>query len=166
MRSLLMRIGLIAILLLPMFLTACAIEPEEAADHVGMATAEPANASGHHDHPMAPASALPPEVLAADERTQQAYQFAVANPAKAEEVPCYCGCIGLGHDTSLDCYIAGFDAAGAPEFDLHANACTICVDITHDQMRMIDDDLSPEAIREVIDQTYSMYGPPTPMLGK
>lgn len=166
MRTLLIRIGLIAILLLPTLLTACAIEPEETAGHAGMATAEPANAGGRHDHHMAPVSALPPEVQAAEERTQQAYQFAVANPDKAEEVPCYCGCIGLGHDTSLDCYIAGFDAAGEPEFDLHANACTICVDITQDQMRMMDDGLSPEAIRDAIVQTYSMYGPPTPMLGK
>ncbi|MFO7664596.1 MAG: PCYCGC motif-containing (lipo)protein [Chloroflexota bacterium] len=51
------------------------------------------------------------------------------------------------------------------EFDLHANACTVCVDITLDQMRMIDDGLSAETIREAIDQTYSIYGPPTPMLG-
>lgn len=160
-----MRIGLIAMLLLPMLLAACTIEPQEVVDDTQMATTENGNAGGGHYHLMAPLSDLPPEVQAAEERTQQAYQFAVANPDAAKEVPCYCGCIGLGHDTSLDCYVAGVDADGAIEFDLHANACTICVDITHDQMRMMDDGLSPETIRDAIDQTYSMYGPPTPMLG-
>lgn len=165
MMSMMIRISLAIVLLFSLLLMACAIEPDAADDHAQMAGRN-VNAAGHHDHPMAPLSDLPPEVQAADERTQQAYQFAVANPEAAEEVPCYCGCIGLGHDTSLDCYIAGVDAEGEIEFDLHANACTICVDITLDQMKMIDGGVSPENIRHVIDMTYSKYGPPTPMLGK
>lgn len=165
MISLVMRIGLVSVLLTSLLLTACAIEPEEAGGYAPVATVQNPNAAGHHEHPMAPLSELPPLVQTSDERTQQAYQFAIANPEAAREVPCYCGCIGLGHDTSLDCYIVGVDAEGELEFDLHANACTVCVDITLDQMRMIDDGLSPETIREAIDQTYSIYGPPTPMLG-
>lgn len=166
MMSMLVRTALICTLLLSMILTACAIQPEEAEDHTQKVPVENAFTDDHHDHPMALLTALPSAVQAADERTQQAYRFAVANPEAAEEVPCYCGCIGLDHDTSLDCYIAGVDTEGDIEFDLHANACTVCVDITQDQMRMIDDGLSPEMIREAIATAYSKYGPPTPMLGE
>jgi hypothetical protein len=127
------RITLTFILIMTSLLTACAIEPKETADHSSKSKGEVevAQAAGHHNHPMAPLSEMPAEVQAADERTQQAYQFAVANPDDAKQVPCYCGCIGLGHDTSYDCYVAAIEDDNQPEFDLHAVNCTICVDITH-----------------------------------
>jgi hypothetical protein len=159
------RIFLTFILIITSLLTACAIEPEGTTGHSSKTRSEVSPAAGHHNHPMAPLSEMPAEVQAADERTQQAYQFAVANPDDAKQVPCYCGCVGLGHDTSYDCYVAAIGEKGRKEFDLHAVNCTVCVDITLDQMRLIDGGVSPDMIRQVIDKTYSIYGPPTPMLG-
>lgn len=157
---------LIAILLLNAWLTACAIPPEElaAGEHAAMATRSDAMpAMSGHDHPMAPATDLPDEVLATDARTQEAYRFALANRAAAEEVPCYCGCVGLGHVSSYDCYVAGDSADGRPMFDLHAANCTVCVDITHDQMRLMDAGQTPALIRGYLESHYAQYGPPTPL---
>lgn len=160
---------LIAVVLLNVLLAACAIPPEELAaeEHAAMAAlASPTDdspAMSGHDHPMAPSADLPAEVQASDARTQEAYRFALANRAAAEEVPCYCGCVGLGHVSSYDCYVAEDEAGGMPLFDLHAANCTVCVDITHDQMRLMDAGLTPELIRGYIDNHYAKYGPPTPL---
>ncbi len=160
---------LVAVVLLNVLLAACAIPPEELAaeEHAAMAamaspTAGTPAMSGHN-HPMAPATDLPAEVQASDARTQEAYRFAVANRAAAEQVPCYCGCVGLGHVSSYDCYVAEDAADGGPLFDLHAANCTVCVDITHDQMRLMDAGLSLELIRGHIENNYAKYGPPTPL---
>lgn len=160
---------LAAVVLLNVLLAACAIPPEELAteQHAmsGMATSAATPVSEpNHDHPMAALDGMPAEVQAADARTQDAYRFAAANRAAAESVPCYCGCVGLGHVTSYDCYVAGEAADGALSFDLHAANCTVCVDITHDQMRLMDAGLPTETIRGYIDGHYAKFGPPTPML--
>lgn len=157
-----------AVVLLNALLAACAIPPEELAtaphtmSGAMTSTATPVS-DPNHDHPMAALDGMPAEVQAADARTQDAYRFAAANRAAAESVPCYCGCVGLGHVTSYDCYVAGETAAGALSFDLHAANCTVCVDITHDQMRLMDAGLPPETIRGYIDGHYAKFGPPTPM---
>jgi hypothetical protein len=149
-------------MLAAILLTACAIEPEETEGHAGMAGgSDPAMAMAGHDHPMAPLEGMPEMVHAADARTQEAYRFAAANPDAAGEVPCYCGCVGLGHTSSYDCYVAGEQPDGALEYDLHAANCTVCVDITQDQMRLMDEGSPPDAIRAYIDATYAKYGPPT-----
>ncbi|MBK8909194.1 MAG: hypothetical protein IPM60_15330 [Rhodospirillales bacterium] len=143
-------------------LTACAIEPEAEDAHAGMSSnVDPAMVTAGHHHPMAPLEDMPENVRAADARTQEAYRFAVANPDAAHEVPCYCGCVALGHTSSYGCYVAGTDPDGALVFDAHAVNCTVCVDITQDQMRLMDGGASPEAIRAYLDENYSMYGPPT-----
>ena len=156
-----------AVVLLNALLAACAIPPEELAtgEHAAMATMTPAAdaAMSSHNHPMAPATDLPDEVQTADARTQEAYRFVIANPAAAEAVPCYCGCVGLGHVSSYDCYVAEDAPDEALVFDLHAANCTVCVDITHDQMRLMDAGLTPELIRGYIDSHYTKYGPPTPL---
>jgi hypothetical protein len=150
-----------AALLLTILLSACAIEPEEPSDHAGMAAGDPAMVMAGHDHPMAPLAEMPEMVQAADARTQEAYRFAVANPDAAQDVPCYCGCVGLGHTSSYDCYVAGEDAAGMPIFEPHAASCTVCVDITQDQMRLLDSGTLPEMIRVHMERNYAKFGPPT-----
>lgn len=152
---------MIVVVMLAVLLASCAIEPE-VEEHAGMeATAGPAQAMAGHDHPMAPLEDMPEIVRTADARTQEAYRFATANPDAARQVPCYCGCVGLGHASSYDCYVAGAPAAGALEFDMHAVNCTVCVDITHDQMRMMDNGDPPDAIRAFLADNYAKYGPPT-----
>lgn len=155
------RILLVVVLLSTLVLSACAIEPE-AGEYAGMATT-PAVTAGvaGHNHPMAPLEEMPEMVRAADVRTQEAYRFATANPDAAAEVPCYCGCVGLGHENSYDCYVAGAAADGSVAYDMHAVNCTVCVDITQDQMRMIDNGDPPDTIRAYLAENYAQYGPPT-----
>lgn len=113
-----------------------------------------------HQHPMAPLEAMPKEVQRSTPRIQEAYRFAVANPEVTDAIPCYCGCAGM-HSSSYDCYVAGVDEAGVMQFDEHAQTCTICIDITQDTMRMLDEGQSIEAIFAQIEADYARFGPPT-----
>ena len=90
---------------------------------------------------------------------REAYQFAVANPEVLKQLPCYCGCGGMGHTSNYACYVAGEEADGSLKFDGHALGCSICVDITQDAMRMLEDGQSVPEIRAYVDQTYSRFGP-------
>lgn len=110
---------------------------------------------------MAPIETLPPAVQVAETRTREAYQFAVANPAAVQNVPCYCGCVGLGHRSNHDCYVKGSQADGSPVFDGHALNCLVCVNIIQDVMRLSRAGESPEQIRRFIVSNYSRFGPPT-----
>ena len=113
------------------------------------------DANGLH---MMPMDQLPAEVQAAPASVRTAYQFAAANPDVMENLPCYCGCGSIGHDSNYDCYIAEVDANGAIRFDAHALGCSICVDITLDAMRLLREGKSVPDIRAYVDATYSRYG--------
>jgi hypothetical protein len=70
---------------------------------------------------LAPKSALPDFVQDAPPQVQEAYQFAIANPEILKQMPCYCGCGGVGHQNNLDCYIAEVAPDGSvARFDNHA----------------------------------------------
>ena len=115
--------------------------------------------AGGHDMPMAPMSMMPDDVKSAPLVTQQAYQFAVANPDVVQHIPCYCGCGAMGHTSNYSCYVQSVDAAGKVKFDGHALGCSICVDITQDAMRLSKQGQSPQDIKAYVDKTYSQYGP-------
>jgi hypothetical protein len=123
------------------------------------ASANTAAPSGKHELHMAPVSDMPDEVKSAPVVTQQAYQFAVANPDVAKQVPCYCGCGAMGHTSSYSCYVQGIDDKGRVIYDPHALGCSICVDITQDTMRLLREGRSPQDIKAYVDKTYSRYGP-------
>lgn len=108
---------------------------------------------------MLPLQQMPARVQTAAVSVQQAYQFNAANPDLMTQIPCYCGCGGIGHASNYDCYVANVDAEGVITYDNHALGCSICVDITLDAMRMAADGQSAQAIREAIDATYAKYGP-------
>ena len=101
---------------------------------------------------------MPAEVLSAPTTVQTAYQFVAANPDVMKNIPCYCGCGDIGHTSNYDCYVSGVDDKGKITFDNHALGCSICVDITQDVMRMLQDGKSPQDARTYIDATYSKYG--------
>ncbi len=107
---------------------------------------------------MAPMAGMPDEVKKSALNVQQAYQFAVANPDVLKQVPCYCGCGSMGHTSNYACYVKS-DADGKVTYDLHATGCSICVDITHDTMRMLAQGKPIQEIKAQIDKTYSQYGP-------
>jgi len=137
----LILIGLIALI----GVTACSSQSESSDSHTNMN--------------MASMDIMPAEVQSAPVTVQEAYQFNVANPDIMEDIPCYCGCGNVGHTSNYDCYVADVDAAGTITFDNHALGCSICVDITQDVMRMLEDGKSPQDARAYIDSTYSKYGP-------
>jgi hypothetical protein len=122
-------------------------------------TAASATTATDHDLKMAPMSQMPDDVKSAPVVTQQAYQFAVANPDVMQHIPCYCGCGSMGHTSNYSCYVESVDAAGKVKFDGHALGCSICVDITQDAMRLTKEGKSPQAIKAYVDKTYSQYGP-------
>ena len=137
----LILIGLIA----QIGVTACSSQSESSDSHANMN--------------MASMDIMPAEVQSAPVSVQEAYQFNVANPDIMEDIPCYCGCGNVGHASNYDCYVADVNAAGTITFDNHALGCSICVDITQDVMRMLEDGKSPQDARAYIDSTYSKYGP-------
>ncbi len=108
---------------------------------------------------LAPVEILPQEVREAPVAVQEAYRFAVANPEVLTQLPCYCGCGAMGHTSNYACYVAGEDPDGSLRFDDHALGCSICVDITQDAMRMLDEGKSLAEIRDYVDRTYSRFGP-------
>ena len=112
-----------------------------------------------HTHTMAPLEQMPAEVRDAPTLVQAAYQFAVGNPDVLKNIPCYCGCGGIGHTSNYSCYVAGANADGSTKFDTHALGCSICVDITQDVMRLFREGSSTQDIRGYVDQMYSRYGP-------
>ena len=119
------------------------------------ACSTPAQASDLH---MLPMDKLPAEVQSAPVSVRSAYQFAAANREVMKNIPCYCGCGGIGHTSNYACYVTRADPNGAITFDNHALGCSICVDITQDAMRLLRDGKSVPDIRAYVDATYSKYG--------
>ncbi|MEW6206632.1 MAG: PCYCGC motif-containing (lipo)protein [Chloroflexota bacterium] len=107
---------------------------------------------------MMPLDQMPMDVQSAPVAVQEAYQFNTANPDIMQDIPCYCGCGDIGHTSNYDCYVSDVDANGKITFDNHALGCSICVDITQDVMRMLNDGKSPQDARAYVDATYSKYG--------
>ena len=112
-----------------------------------------------HSLNMTSMDQMPVEVQSAPGTVQAAYQFASANPDVMKNIPCYCGCGNVGHSSNYSCYVSAVDDKGKFTFDNHALACSICVDITQDVMRMLREGKSPQEARAYVDATYSKYGP-------
>lgn len=105
---------------------------------------------------MAPMSDMPTKMQNAPTRVREAYQFAIVNPDALKNVPCYCGCGGIGHTSNYSCY---YNEA-KKTFDEHALGCSLCVDITQDVMKLTRDGKSPPEIRAAIVASYNQFGPP------
>lgn len=110
---------------------------------------------------LAPESALPDFMRDADRDFKIAYRFAIANPDELTKDPCYCGCVYMGHSSNLDCYITEISADGSITFNNHASGCGICVEITLDVMRLLNQGWGAPQIRSYIDSHYSQRGPGT-----
>ena len=123
--------------------------------------------AGDHTYRLAPLVQMPPAVQQAPTTVREAYQFAVYNPDVLAQLPCYCGCGAMGHVSNYSCYVQENGEAGEDTrkivYDNHALGCSICVDITQDAMRMLDEGKPVDEIYEYVDATYSRFGPPTPL---
>ncbi len=133
---------------------------------IGLAGCSSEGKAGAADHSfnMAPLADMPIEVQQAPVTVQQAYQFAAANPEVLERIPCYCGCGAMGHTSNYACYVAGVSQDGVVEYDKHALGCSICVDISQDVMRLLDQGKTVPEIFTTIDNNYARFGPPTPLV--
>ena len=125
----------------------------------GLVFAGCAPESGEHALAMAHLEDMPDEVQQAMVPVRQAYQIAGGNPEVFHQIPCYCGCVTQGHTSNYDCYVAS--ATGEIQYDLHALACEVCVDITHDVKRLLKEGQALPEIRAYVDATYAQYGPST-----
>lgn len=117
------------------------------------------NKSSSDSFPMASLENMPANVQDAPVTVQQSYQFAVANPEILQQVPCYCGCGSMGHTSNYACYVMEGNADGSLKFDDHALGCSICVDITQDTMRLLNQAKTVPEILAYVDQTYAQFGP-------
>lgn len=121
----------------------------------------PGAAEDMHGLEAAPMADMPDMVRHASGRIAQAYQLAVTHQPLLREIPCYCGCNTMGHRSNYDCYVAGIGADGRTQFDEHAVNCAVCVNITHDALRLYAQGKSVSEIRTLIDTQYSKFGPST-----
>ncbi len=101
---------------------------------------------------------MPEEILSASATVREAYQFAFNNPDALKNVPCYCGCGAMGHDSNYACYFRT-DSSGNLEYDLHAVGCSICVEIALDVKKLQLQGKTAQEIRAAIDLTYAQFGP-------
>jgi hypothetical protein len=63
---------------------------------------------------------LPSDIQQAPLKVKEAYQFALVNPELLQQIPCYCGCGGVGHTSNFACYVENIEPAGSVKFDYHA----------------------------------------------
>jgi hypothetical protein len=104
---------------------------------------------------------MPADIAAAPRVVREAYVFAAAHPEVLTQIPCYCGCGSIGHTSNYACYVSDVAADGTVTYDSHALGCSICVDITRDTERLLDEGRSLTEVRAEIDGTYSALGPST-----
>ncbi len=101
---------------------------------------------------------MPAAIEVLDAAEIQGRRQARTVPEALKELPCYCGCGAMGHTSNYACYVAGVDDAGELRYDPHALGCSICVDITQDAMRLLNDGQGLSDVRAYVDRTYARYG--------
>lgn len=85
-----------------------------------------------------------------------AYVFVGTHRHDARQIPCYCGCAGLGHHSLEDCFMK--PSGGYEE---HASGCEVCRNEANDLKRFIDSGQDARAARTYIDTEYARLGKPT-----
>ncbi len=105
---------------------------------------------------------FPEFVRAGGPRVEDAYRFALAQPAALESVPCFCGCAKIGHRSNRHCYIKAVHPDGQVTYTSHGANCDLCLGIALDVMRLTAEGKSPGEIRAMVDRAYGRYGTPTP----
>ena len=115
------------------------------------------------DAQMPPLPLVPNMVPRAPDVIRDAYTFAAQRPDVLEYVPCFCGCETAGHKRNADCFVASRNPDGSVrEWDTHGMACTICIDVARDAMRLRASGASTDDIRSAVDNKYAAYPRQTP----
>ena len=103
-----------------------------------------------------------PTFVDASAETSEAYAYALDHPQVVMWMPCYCGCVGMGHRSNLDCYFEPAVAGKAPEYDQHASGCDVCVKTTLMAKRLVAEGKTLREVRSAVDQTFGGGAPGTP----
>ncbi len=123
---------------------------------VSLAASGCGNANAEAAVALADPATMPGELALQSPRVTEAYRFAAANPEIVKQIPCYCGCGAMGHESNYNCF---WQADGSLE--THATGCGICVDIAQDTMQGLRQGRSLQEIRTQVDADYSRFGPST-----
>lgn len=91
---------------------------------------------------------------------QAAYRFALARPDVLQWLPCYCGCGGMGHESNLDCFFAGREAAGTFTWEEHASYCDICIRTANLAQQMLGEGSTIAEVRAAVDAQFGNGGVP------
>lgn len=83
----------------------------------------------------------------------QGYVASLEIESLFEQIPCYCGCGGIGHMSLLHCFHNGYGV-----FSQHAAGCNVCVDEALTLWNMHNDGASILEIRNTIDDYYTSRG--------
>ncbi|MFQ6062596.1 MAG: PCYCGC motif-containing (lipo)protein [Methanosarcinales archaeon] len=97
-----------------------------------------------------------PNYANTNQRTLQAYAYATKNQKIIENIPCYCGCGGMGHKSLKNCFLKDNGT-----YEEHASYCDICVGEALMVKRLQEQGTPIKDIRAIIDEEYSQFGPPT-----
>lgn len=116
-----------------------------------------------------PQKNLPPLVLPKFQLTRSKaevralYQFAAERPDVLNYVPCYCGCVRLGHHSNEQCFVKSRAKNGdVTAWNDHAMMCPMCLAIGERAMEMTRAGDSIRAIRASVKKTFGQAGPSTP----
>lgn len=102
-----------------------------------------------------------PDYVRGNPQTEEAYEYALYHPNVIEWMPCYCGCVGMGHRSNLDCYLKPDMLNGRTQFEEHASYCDVCVKTTLLAKQMISQGKTLREIRAAVDSTFGGNAPGT-----
>lgn len=98
-----------------------------------------------------------PDYIFQTPSVQKAYGYVVEHQDEIAQFPCYCGCGSTDeHQNLADCYVQH------GEFQDHASTCAVCVSEVLDIIRLHGQGESLKRIQKYIQETYRIYGNPTP----
>lgn len=60
-----------------------------------------------------------PEFVRQSPEIASVYRFATDHAGDLEYVPCFCGCVNIGHRSNRDCYVKGFNRDGTITYTSH-----------------------------------------------
>jgi hypothetical protein len=92
------------------------------------------------------------------EEVKLAYEFALSNPEVLTKIPCYCGCVQLGHRSVENCFVKEFKKVGGVVFEKHGAYCGMCYSIVLETKELFQQGNDISEIRQYIDNKYSKYG--------
>jgi hypothetical protein len=99
-----------------------------------------------------------PDYAQRTKEVKLAYEFALSNPEALTKIPCYCGCVRLGHRSVEDCFIKEFKKDGKIVFERHGAYCGMCYSIVLDVKELSQQGKSIPETRKFIIDKYSKYG--------